>query len=304
MRSDAEPLVPSFNDGDRRLVAAAIETHAFERQALGQALTPLGFGARKREAAYATALRETESALRKAATLMDRWRVSFAPRVDVVHMRNAHELRGMLAPAAIRYSELKFDHVLLHIHGTVRTGGRIPLSLLNLILDLDPKVKTQRRRAVIHAMFPRSEGAFYRGIEVCVGLRSNLTFWVPRTPEGIPFTRAHDVGAPVRRLLLVGPLRAAFRRVIPTGTGAGTSRASWRIRVARNPLGAGNLDLWLVAKVPRGRKSIAITASLEAAVSMPRPLSGLLGRERIIWDQRNWRVEMADAVAQPPAASA
>ena len=293
MKSAAIPkaLTARFNETDRRLAAAAIQSHVFERKALSAAPVPLGYRARINRSRYAAELRRHERDMRSAARTLDRYQVGFTPRFRTTPLSTAHARRGLVPPTAVRIRSARSDFHLVRIDGRIGMPSEPPVRAMRLELGFDPHLKSRARRAVAYSLFPKGGGRLYRGTDVYFGVMPNLTFWVPKK-EGVTFARAGEIGPAVRRAMLVGPLRASYRRLAITGTGAGGNRIEFQFMSTTPGIRSAPFSVWIVLQVPRGRKTFRVNAEFEVDTRVSRALRAQLGRHRILRDSAHWNVAL------------
>jgi hypothetical protein len=287
MQNRLKPLEVKPNENDKRLAAAAIYSHAMERFDASRTKAPLNHLSRASRDRYLHALTDRERALRKSATEMRRWSVSFKPALQAVPLADVYEGKAVMPPQGIRFLSGTWDFYLVKLIGRIGMAKGTPVQTIRLALELDPGVRGPARRASAITVFPKSEWKKYGAGDILFGLRSNLRFWVPTTEDGTPFVRAKDMPRRLKTLLLVGPEKASFRRLGVEGKSVGDGRVEWNVKCTL-PFRSTELRTWMVLQVPRRKRRVRVRATLEAEVLMPQALAGLVGQRRMIRDRRNW----------------
>lgn len=282
MKAKTTALSATLNETDRRMVAAAIQSHLSESRAIASSIRPLGYQAQMSSRKYKAEIRHLEKRLRFSATVMERWAAAVDPTVEVLPLRSVFDERGVVPPSAIRSKMSRFDFVLVWMKARLLIKGGMPIKSLRFGLSLDPLVKIKNRSAEVQSLFPKTEGRSFRGTHVIFGLRPNLLFWVPKMPGGAAYIRPSEIEPRQREKMLVGPMKMGFRKLTLLGTGAGTRRAEWLISAGRETLRSARFETMMVLKVPRGRTKVRMSTQLEAETLMPGLLAGTLGRRRFL----------------------
>ncbi|HDR00301.1 MAG TPA: hypothetical protein ENN51_08480 [candidate division WOR-3 bacterium] len=298
MKADVTLLPARLSQSDRTLVAAAIRSHSNEIRADGTAPAPLGYRTRRSSSRYLNGVRQLERRLRATAATLDRWRVIIEPQVEVTSLRAVYQQCQMVPPVAIRRQFTRSEFLLVRLQGKLTVAGGVPVRSLRLGLELDPGLAFKPRRGIFYAVFPKAEGRLFRGAQVALGLRPNLTFWVPRAPGG---TALGEIPASVRKMMLLGPMKMAFRKLVPVGAGSGSNRADWILVAGRESFRTARFELMAVLRVARGRTRVKTRVALDAEVTMPGNLSGVLGRTRYLRGVGNWSLPVPKSLVRTPS---
>jgi hypothetical protein len=287
MESKLTPLIAQFNENDKRLAAAAIYSHAMERLDASRSQAPLNYGARRSRDRYLHALTDRERALRKSTSEMRNWKVIFRPSLQAVPLAEVFEGKSAVPPQGIRFLSGNWNLYLIKLIGRLSMSKGALAQTVRLELRFDPAARGAVKHASAMAIFPRNEWKRYGAGDFLFGLRPNLKFWVPTTQDGMPFMRGMDMPRRVKKLFLVGPEKASFRRIGIEGRSVGDSRVEWQMNCTV-PFRSSGLRMWIVLQVPTLKRRIQVQAVLEAEALMPQALASLVGQRRLVRDRRNW----------------
>lgn len=289
------------SQADRELIAAAIRSQELEARSVKPDPLPFGYRARLARNRYNSRVRQLERRLRTTATMLDRWQVTVDPQLDITPLRTIFEQRRLAAPAAIRRQLERNEFLLLRLTGRLTAVGGVPLKTLRLGIELDPELVLEPQQAVFHSLFPRSEGRLFRGSQVNYALRPDFTFWVPTATGNAALPAAENARPSLRRMMLLGPMKMTFRKIIPAGIGAGTNRAEWTFTAGRETIRRTVFDLMMVLRVARGRNRVKAAVALDAEVLMPGTVAGVIGRTRLLYSAGRWSLPVPRPVVRTPS---
>jgi hypothetical protein len=146
------------------------------------------------------------------------------------------------------------------------TNGAV--SNLRLEVALDTKPKGGGQLAIAQTLFPKTEYKVYASANITAGLNASLGFDVPLKPNGQPWITTAQLSADIKGGFVFGPFEYSFKKCAVMGAGEGASTVDWKITKS-DLLDGGSFHAWLVLKVPKGRKSIWVTARMETTLTIP-----------------------------------
>jgi len=294
MKSKTIPLDARLSDTDRRLIAFAARSHAFERTATRSGLVPIGYGAQRLRLAYTSRLDELDRRLRIAATEAERWQVRLDTSFESVPVMPLYQKAGIVPPPAIRNLSMRNQFYLVRVAGQFAATGEMRVASLRYALRFSGIGPAAGRQPAVHAFFPGIGARRYKGADVLVGLRSTLQFWVAVTPGGALILAADKIPGNVRSDLVFGPVKYQFGKTHVDGSGAGRPSVEW---FYPGEAVAGGAKFWnlLVLRMPKGPRSCHVAAAIEANVILPSPMQSLLGKRRMLRDTRHLELRMAGA---------
>jgi hypothetical protein len=289
MRTETITLDARLNDSDRRLIAAAAQSHASERAAAEKGPDPLAYGSRNTRLAYTSGLRELERRLLVMATETERWRVSLATVLQSVPILPLSRKAGIVPPAGIRNLAMRDQFYLVKVTGQPSLSGGVRIASLRHALEFRAVGSAAVRQPAVHAFFPGAGARRYGVADVLVGLRSTLRFWVAVTPGGTLIGSADQIPRSVLEDLVYGPVRYRFGKTRAVGAGLGRTKVEWYYPGERIASGA-TLESLLVLRVPKGSGPCRVETAVEADVILPTLLQPLLGRHRLLRAARHIRL--------------
>lgn len=292
MRIGNSNLDARLNDTDRRLMAVAAESHAFEAAATRKGPAPISYSAVKSRLAYTNGLEQLERRLRLLATEAGRWHVRLNTAFESVPVLPLYRKAGIVPPMAIRNLSMSNQFFLVRVTGRFSPVGSMRVASLRYALDFRGVGRASVRQPAVHALFPGIGARRYDGAAVFFGLRSTLEFWVAVTPGGSLVESVDRMPENVRADMVFGPVRYQFGKTHAVGAAARSANVEWSFPGAAVAAGAKFVNL-LVIRLPKGQSSCRVQATIEANVMTPTSLQSLLGRRRLLRDTRHSTLRMA-----------